>query len=328
MNSKKFYIVKLKGLRYIHIGTGREDYDVSTEMLSSDSISAALAAIRCQQGKSQKIKDFLESFAISSAFPYDGKKLFFPVPHGKLNIKVTNQEEEKYRKKLKKIKFAEKSIWERLVAGEAIEVDENQIHDEFVLSSSIEDCDFQAPYKREILQRVKVDYTEKNDPFYFEWTYFNDNAGLFFLLDGDESRHTEFKDLFVALGEAGIGSDKNLGGGMFTTEIPDEPLILSDSQNADALLLLSTYLPTKDELQQIDLSNSNYRLVLRGGYIAGAERAEYRHLHKKTVHLFQTGSVLCSKSKLNGKVVELTPKFKEINPVYRSGRAITIPVKI
>ena len=53
-----YTIIKLKNLSPLHIGTGKENYDFSATELQSDTLSAALAAIRVQRGKRDKLKDF------------------------------------------------------------------------------------------------------------------------------------------------------------------------------------------------------------------------------------------------------------------------------
>ena len=99
----KFTIIKFKNLTPLHVGTGKENYDFSAAELQSDTLSAAIAAIRAQRGKSNDIKDFMESFILSSAFPFVGEKLFFPKPQGKIDVSVSDMEEYPSRKRLKKV---------------------------------------------------------------------------------------------------------------------------------------------------------------------------------------------------------------------------------
>ena len=93
-------------------------------MLHSDTLSAALASLRAQKGKSSDIESFLMSFAISSAFPYFGEFYFLPKVQGRLNVRVKGQEEHAYRKKLKKVKFVDSLLWQDLIRGKEIEVKE------------------------------------------------------------------------------------------------------------------------------------------------------------------------------------------------------------
>ena len=67
------FIIKFKNLTPLHIGTGKENYDFSSSVLHSDTLSSALASLRAQKGKTSDIESFLMSFTVSSAFPYFGE---------------------------------------------------------------------------------------------------------------------------------------------------------------------------------------------------------------------------------------------------------------
>ena len=106
-----YNVIKLKNLSPLHIGTGKENYDFSSSMLESDTLLAAIAAIRATQGKEEDTLHFLESFTISSAFPFWRKNYFLPKMQGKINVKVNGEDEHISRKSLKKISYIEKEIW-------------------------------------------------------------------------------------------------------------------------------------------------------------------------------------------------------------------------
>lgn len=323
----KYIVFKLKNMSPLHIGSGRENYDFSASQWQSDSISAALAAIRASQGKCEDIMDFLDSFAVSSAFPYFNDVLFLPKPIGKLPVVVSNQDEHIYRKKLKKIKFIEQSLWKELVAGKTIVVNSEQLQGDFLLSSNV--SDFAVPMMSQVNQRVSVLRDNSGtEPFFFDWTYFRDNAGLYFIVKADGAVVGELKSLLEILGETGIGTDKNVGGGNF--KVDDCELELDDQQNANASLLLSTYIPSEQEMAQLNLSNSKYELIQRDGFIAGSVECGFRHLRKKSVYMFNVGSVFKTTATLNGSIVDLRPDWNDekMHPVYRSGKPFVIPVKI
>lgn len=72
--------------------------------LHSDTLTAALAAIRAQHGRSEDLEGFMASFALSSAFPYSGDSLFLPKPMGKMQVKVKGKERNmNLEKKLKRL---------------------------------------------------------------------------------------------------------------------------------------------------------------------------------------------------------------------------------
>jgi CRISPR-associated protein Csm4 len=80
----------------------------------------------------------------------------------------------------------------------------------------------------------------------------------------------------------------------------------------------------------LHLSESKYGLILRGGYIAGSQEESFRHLLKKSIYMFGVGSTFTSSKPLQGKVVDLKPKWNDerMHPVYRSGRPFYVPIKI
>ena len=315
----EYKIIKLKNMSPLHIGTGKESYDFSSDELQSDRISAALSAVGIQSGKITDAEKFLNSFTISSAFPYfdgdDSKtELFLPRPSGRLN--VAEELEAKHRKELKKMKFVPLNIWNTIVSGKQLTLSD---------FDSISAVDMS---KSQTNERVTIS-NGGSTPFFFEWNFFKSNAGLYFIVDVIDNTTANFnliKDLFELLGENGIGTDKNVGGGKF--EIEDSSITLPDVKDADSTMLLSSYIPaTEAELQALNLENSRYELINRDGYIAGSNRDDFRHLRKKSIYMFNTSSVFATTDVLKGKVVDLAPKYENMHQVLRSGMPLTHKIK-
>lgn len=312
----------------MHIGLGRDSYDVSAGALHSDTITAALASVRALKGKDGDLKLFLESFALSSAFPYRGDTFFLPKPAGKINVEVEGMQEKDYRKLLKKVAYVASTVWKKLINGETLLIAKEQLRGQYLLERG--DDKFLPPMVSIINQRVKVPRIDNEDatPFTFKWTYFREGCGLYCLLDASNEVATEVEKLFDELGQQGVGSDRNVGGGHFgidttkTFEMPEMP-------DADGTMLLSMYIPTEQELTKLNVETSRYQLLKRGGYIAGSSSDNLRHLRKNTVHMFTAGSVFNCIEQLNGKVVDLRPQWKDgdLHPVYRSGKALSINIK-
>ena len=323
-------VIKLKHISPLHMGTGKENYDFSSSVLQSDTISAALATMRVQCGKVDDLKDFMGSFTVSSAFPFFGQSLFFPKPQGKMDVSVSDMEEYSSRKKLKKVKFVEYEIWEQLICGKSVTVQSNQLHNSFLLSSKSV-SEFAVPYKSQVNQRVSVPRNDgaDADPFFFDWTYFHQEAGLFCLLEAPKNIDTEIIELFQMLGETGLGTDKNVGGGKFEVE-KAESVNFDFVKSANATMLLSLYIPTEKEIDSLDLLNSKYELVQRGGFLAGSQEEDFKHLRKKSVYAFNVGSVFPTTTKLSGKIVDLQPSWNDerMHPAYRSGKSFAIPIKM
>lgn len=322
----KFKVIKLKNLTPIHIGTGKGSYDFSADDLKSDTISSALAAIRIQYGKSENTEEFLNSFSLSSAFPYYKNKFFLPKMHGKVNLVVNNEEEYSYRKKLKRIKYIELPLWEELIQGKMVTVTDDQIRDEFAVANS----GFDKVAVSHVSQRVAVPRGDAADaePFFFEWKFFDSSSGLFVLLDCDNHLFEEIVDLFVLLGQQGLGTDKSVGGGKFDVDVTE--IELPDISKPTHEMLLSMYMPEYEELSQIDLRKSRYELQLRGGFMAGSSNVGFRHLRKKSIYMFNTGTLLVTQPRLKGRIVDLRPEWNDslMHPVFRSGRPFCVSVKI
>lgn len=322
----KFKVVKLKNLTPTHIGIGKNNYDFSADNLKSDTISSALAAMRAQRGEVDDIEQFLLSFSVSSAFPFYKAKYFLPKMQGKVSLKIEGQEEHVYRKKLKGVKYIESTLWSKLAEGHEVLIKDEQISKGFVVA----DLKHVSISESQVSQRVSVPRGDDSmaEPFFFEWNFFNSDAGLYVLVDCDDDRFEELLSLFEDLGQIGVGTDKSVGGGKF--DIEQTELGLPDISSSTHMAMLSMYIPEYSELQTIDLEQSRYDLLLRGGFIAGSNNIDFRHLRKKSVYMFNTGSVLSTSSRLKGRVVNLRPEWNddEMHPIYRSGKPFCIPVKM
>ncbi|MDR3129373.1 MAG: type III-A CRISPR-associated RAMP protein Csm4 [Tannerellaceae bacterium] len=322
-----YNIIKLKKISPFHIGTGRENYDSSTSELQSDTLSAALAALRVQYKGKNDVDTFLNSFTLSSAFPFLRQSFFFPVMRGKINISVEGDKGHESGKYLKKLRYIDSRLWNDLVKGESIKISLSQLRGNLLMNN--EESNFDVSFKSQVNQRVSVsrENEQDSDPFFFEWTFCHSEAGLYCLTDATGTLFDEIVSLFEILGEVGIGTDKNIGGGKFEVEIGS--LLLPEIKNADHLMLLSLYIPTQEELPQLHLKDSCYELLLRGGYIAGSQEGHLRHLRKRSIYMFNVGSLFSTTSTLMGKVVDLAPEWNDpqMHAVYRSGRPFYLPVK-
>ena len=321
-------IIMLTNLSPLHIGTGKENrYDFSATDLHSDTLSAALAALRWQQGNTDDITEFLHSFSLSSAFPFRDNIYFLPKIRGKINVKVTLKKEQSYCKQLKKIKYIDKTLWCELIQGNEITIDESQLKGDYLFK---ENTVFELPFKSQVSQRVSVPRANNENvtPFFFNWTYFHEKAGLYCLTDAKDEKFEELMTLFKLLGETGLGTDRNIGGGKF--KVISGTLDLPDIPDANQTMLLSLYIPTEEEITKLSLKTANYELLLRGGYMAGSCEESLRHLRKRSIYMFNVGSLFPMTGLLTGKIVNLAPTWNDerMHPVYRSGRPFYIPVKI
>lgn len=323
-----FKLIKMTEMSPLHVGAGRDTYDVAAGLPASDALSAALAAMRVMRGDSADIDKWMGRFALSSAFPYatiDGKDVFFlPAPRGRLAVKVRDKKEEDYRKSLKKVLYIAVSVWQRLVGGETVEVEEGQLQGAFLLDA--EPMQFAAPYERHTNTRVAVSRSDKDaNPFDFDWTYFRKGAGLCCLVDCDDSVFGEVAELFAELGEQGFGCDRGVGGGHFHVETGE--ISITEDATGDKQLLLSNYIPAEGEMANVDLKTSTYQIIRRGGFIAGSEDDKIRHLRRNVVNMIACGSVLATAVKPEGKIVDLSPNAVA-HRVWRSGKPISVTARL
>ena len=320
----------LRNMSPIHLGIGRDNYDTASPVLSSDTLSSALSSVRALEGRHDDIEEFLSSFTISSAFPYCGKEFFLPRPNGRLAIMVKGQQEKEYRKSLKKLRYISTSLWREIMAGKPIEVLPTQIHGEFLIEEPT--ADYKKPITHVVNQRVMVPRDDERDavPFQFEWMFFQHGekeSGLYCFVDCEEDRKAELIELFKTLGAMGIGSDRTVGGGLFDVDVEE---VEWQSIDGDSTMLLSTYIPQEQEIKYLDLPASDYSLLKRGGFMSGSSNEKVRHLRRKTVYMFDAGSVFHTVHPLKGEIVNLAPQWNsdDMHPVYRSGRPLCITVNM
>ena len=319
-----YNIIKLKNITPLHIGKGKQFYDSMFDDLLSDSLSAAIAAVRATRGgQGDDMQQFLDSFSLSSAFPYYRDQFFLPKPMGRIEVGMAQE----HRKRLKKVKFVEKGIFEQLfLKGQRVTVADSQVWKDLILKAPMDEGKEIAPYRKGEVERVSIPREEGADatPFFFEYKYFSPDGGLYCLTDAKDGLLHEIARLFAMLGEEGIGSDKNVGGGHF--EVETGTLTLADTTSHN-LLLLSMYVPTEQELRGIDLQQSKYQLLLRGGYMAGSASEGHRHLLKKAIYMMQSSSVIHSAPPLQGRIVNLRNQHSP-HDIFRSGKAFYIPIQI
>lgn len=315
-----YNIIKLKNITPLHIGKGKEFYDSVFDDVLSDMLISALASVRANiKGKSDDLESFMDSFCLSSAFPFFRDEYYLPKPKGRIHLEI----DEKYRKKLKKIKYVEKSLFERIyLKGESVKGDKSQLMGELLTQKALSEDDVLS--KKGEVERVMIPRDGGSDamPYFFEFKYYAPDAGLYCMTDAKGELFKELLDLFAALGEQGIGSDKNVGCGHF--EVEAGTFELADVESADKLML-SMFIPTREELSLIDMDRSNYQLMLRGGYMAGSEDESGRQYLKKAVYMMESSSMLHCEQELKGRIVNLRNHFSS-HDIYRSGKAFYIPV--
>lgn len=354
---KQYNIIKLAFNSPLHLGRGRAEYDKSFEFLHSDTLKSALFVAAIELGfdvtKSQNDIDsnpFLDSFSISSAFPYYRNELFFPRPLSLLNSQLDGFDAND-AKKVKKIKWFSQAYFNALLKGETIQINKKanshlSKNGKFFHPTLFGTKNKPVICNTESVQRVTISrkgYNEEDTddnssfaPFYIEQLYFEANAGLFFLFEfKDEASDTLYRPILNAairhLGENGLGNDRSTGNGHFMVDSSQTSITLDLLDNANTQISLSLFCPTQSDIDNIvnHSTNANYQLTRRGGYWANPASFANSTLRKKSITMFTEGSVFDA-IPLTGKLVNLRPDIKKdsTHPVWRDGRPILLPIQI
>ncbi|MCX7974342.1 MAG: type III-A CRISPR-associated RAMP protein Csm4 [Candidatus Aminicenantes bacterium] len=322
----KYLGVRLKPKSFLHLGDREGWLEGSRVHIPSDTLFSALC--HCHLLLYGEADSFIDAFKgaeppfiFSSAFPYWGSELYFPLPKNQLA-------KDKF---LKKIKYVNASLLIRLLNGECLEdlKDEIEINQALDCLPRLNGSGKQAgglvPWRVEDVPRVSLNRFN-NHPgenfFYFGQVSYVEDAGLFVLLKNiKKGWEDKINSLFRLLCDEGVGGDRSAGKGlfhqpeMFELEIPqiDKP---------GGLYALSAYFPRENEL--IDIESGFYELEERKGYIFSPANRSYR---RRSIRLFSEGSVFAGLDK-KGSLVDITPAVFEVHRIYRYGLLFSFPCKL
>ncbi len=331
----KFKVYKLHFTTPLHLGDERADYDNTLSVYHSDSMYAAITSVLAKVGV--PVPDNGDwGFIISSLFPFYQKGNSSQTVYFLPKIKKQDDFAPEHRKKVKKVEWLDVKSFNEYINGENLfstGFDEDLVKGTFFTSSDIDE----GFISKEVNPRVTVsrDFSKDARPFYMERLYFKYNSGLYFMAVGEKFKTLE-KALDI-LKEEGIGTDRTVGNGFFEWSSSELELQLPQSEYAANL---SLFIPeSKDETaEMLDDDHVAYNFQKRGGWITDEGLNTFR---KNSIYMFSEGSVfrkLANEFEIAGKIVDLMPaldydhleKEKGIkkHPVWRSGKAIFIPVKI
>jgi CRISPR-associated protein Csm4 len=273
-----------------------------------------------------------EGFTVSSCFPFSKNiggdfEYFFPKP----SIKVFRHLETsaKEPKKIKKLKWINKKLFEKILNGEDVSnIDLSILTGEYLPSSKLIHDEFMV---KDVQLRIAVPRSsDDTEVYYVEKTWFAKDSGFYFLINYQnqgvqEKVHKALKLLKLS----GLGTDRSVGMGQFEYEV--DSIKLNLPSESDYSISLSLFLPENNDSLEGSLdSTCSYELIKRGGWITDFGYTTYR---KNMVYMFQEGSVfkVTGNEKGIGGYVDLRPKNTPVNidhPVWRVGRSIFLPIKL
>lgn len=324
----------------LHLSKGKEDdYGESEEVLHADTLKSALFVCARRLFGEAVIHSFFERFRVSSAYPFLGGERFFPKPSVRLQGFSAAVEETKQAKKHKKIAYLGQVYFEDLITHRQRTLDPAHLSADGRFISDHPDVQALGAgwhlLRSEVQQRVSIplDHAEDPTPYYVDRLFFRKGAGLWFAFVPTDPTDAEIGTWVRAalrlLGDEGIGTDRSVGNGQFDFDPATDAgtLTLHTPDQPTHQLLLSLWCPRRAELSEEFLLASSYGLLKRGGYLASPENPAHLTYRKKSVYMFNEGSVFPHGPILSGKIENLKPDAPEVTqPVWRDGLALTIPI--
>lgn len=322
-----YLLYKLKFPNGIHVGAN-SSLELTSTTVSSDVFYSAFYAeyIRIFGENDRELFQLTENdeFKVSDLLPFKEKKTetFFYVPKPFVNDierKQNNDENEQVvdRKKVKKLSYIPANrlneYFEFLKTGKNFP----EIDDDFG--------------EKELHTKNKVSRIGEDTELYnVEVFRFNKDSGLYFIVQLPEKWQEKFENVLESLSLTGIGGKKSAGYGQFIRELKTENYKedaiflhtnLKKISTSGKYLLLSSYLPQKDEIEKIKNKENGYQLIKRSGFVNSPKYSENPQ-KRKQVYMISSGAVLNFKPA--GRLADL--KLHGNHSIYRMGKPIVIGV--
>jgi len=338
----EFEVFKLRPLGAFHFGAGGDGVEESSERCSSDTLYSALFAEALQWNPSLGSANAdgsppVPRYRVSSCFPYAGDALLFPLPR----LAPARQAEPKpgQRKRTKNIRYISVSLLLRMLEGASLsELTPNadrtgpsrSYQEGAALIANEDNPGFQqtALWSIDRIDHVTVDRATDTSQYYaVGQVRFAPDCGLYVLAQAeDASAYSELLGLLTRLGHSGLGGRRSRGLGQFEAERV-QPIELP--QGGELSMLLSRYLPTRDELAARVLGpGAAYELTRIDGWLASSD-PRVAAQQRKIVTLLAEGSIVRSvggKAPV-GQIVDVRPDGAAVpHPVWRNGLALSVGV--
>lgn len=295
----------------VHIGNNK--LNTSEIEINADTLFSALCheAQKHDNNGAKKLYDLaLEGkFKISDALPFVKDELFLPKPILRLNSDKEDSSEKKLFKRISNIPL---SYWNEYISGKSNPQE---------LISSLEGI-----ISSKLYTKIRHDNLGEHNIYQVGVTYFNDESGLYFILQCEEKEKNYFSDLIYSLQFSGIGGKRSSGFGRFYSYDNDisEGLKKLLEKKSEKYMSISISYPTQEELINTTENSIGYNLVRRGGFIysKNSNGTENESIRKKDVFMFKSGSVF--KEKFKGEILNLGVNYQ--HPIYKYGIGMFVGV--
>ena len=296
--------------------------------LHSDTIFGALTyAIKELYGE-EKVKEMLidfeeePPFILSSTFPYlfkdDIKIRFFP----KVILNLADGIEKSINdlKEYKKVDFLEEEIFFKLVNGEITEGEIiSNISNYHKVKNLLmkEDYEIDIGFSENIIPNNSINRLNSETKIFYTSGKEFKNLGLFFIIEfNDENYKPIVKSAIKFLKDRGFGKDISVGKGHFDFTIDEDYSIndfLKNQDDMDYFITLSRYIPSCDEIEEINESSS-YEIGSKRGMSSSGEI-------RNQVRFFKEGSIFPIYKDYYGTIVS---SGSDSNPAVEFGFAFPL----
>ena len=247
-------------------------------------------------------------------------------------------------KSFKKLKYLPLTIWKRWYQGEQFnpdtirELTEAPHKQTTGLLARSGTFDYSRAFCIQKLPKVAIDRTTRATNFYhtgvvgYRWETdqktIENISGLYFLVEFP-TKETEFDRIFFTvldfLASEGIGGERSSGAGQFETEVLElssDWKQLIQFKDGTQHSLISLLWEPKMPLEA--LTQASYETQERGGWVTSPKADVQKR--RQSVQMFTEGSILPIEPE--GKLADVTPRNFKSHRVYRSGIAISLPIKV
>jgi CRISPR type III-A-associated RAMP protein Csm4 len=308
------------------IGPDSGDRDRVERIYHSDALYSAVSGA---MGRLGMLEEWLAATAtasnpavrFSSCFPFNGDSLYVTPPKNLWPPPPSS------KVRWKGAKFVPLSLVETLVNGKPVSEEGWAVDG---VSETLIAMGTQGPFRVSVRSSAAVDRGGAGvAPHSSACLEFAPNAGLWTMaVFGDEAARATWKDpvsgALRLLADSGFGGERSRGWGRAEVEFSesDPPLPRREANGETGWWLLSLFHPSSEDA--IDWTRGNYSVIARGGRVesdAGWGRA------KRPTRMIAEGSVLAAAPEPRGAMTDVAPDGFS-HPVYRSGRAVALPVPL
>lgn len=352
----------------VHFGETGIGLENTSERVRSDTLFSAwissYARILGAEGVESLLGQFTATpakppFRVSSTFvyrcPQESDEVIYYLPNLLERPPGYPSDDLRFAKTYKKLSYLPLKVWRRWYQDDGFSDQDKTDLETYTKSPEVETdlsktgCfAYAEAFKRYTLPKVAVDRTHHATNFYhtglvqFAWDLAEHNtddwdnlgvqnlAGLYFLLEfptDDPALEADLRQALALLGEEGIGGERSSGAGRFTVQewgdlSADWQAVVNFEQGTHHSLVSLFW---EDTITNNWLGDSaRYAIQERGGWIASPFSG--RQLRRKKVQMLTEGSVFAHRPQ--GQLADVTPQGFSKHSIYRSGLALSLPVKL